>query len=81
MGIVDDRSVGNLVAGIALASTIASVLGCEHKSVELWLILEISMCVTAFLQLLGQSTLNFGDGKKSVKLSPGGWSGSCALSG
>jgi len=26
-----------------------------------------------FLQILGQSTLNFGEGKKSVELSPSGW--------
>jgi len=53
-----------------------SVLGCEHKSGE--------DCPTGrnyyvcnlffvfFLQLLGQSTLNFGEGKKSVELSPSG---------
>jgi len=52
------------------------VLGCEHKSGE--------DCPTGrnyyvcnlffvfFLQLLGQSTLNFGEGKKSVELSPSG---------
>jgi len=52
------------------------VLGCEHKSGE--------HCPTGrnyyvcnlffvfFLQLLGQSTLNFGEGKKSVELSPSG---------
>ena len=53
-----------------------AVLGCEHKSGE--------DCPTGrnyyvcnlffvfFLQLLGQSTLNFGEGKKSVELSPSG---------
>ena len=56
--------------------TVSTVLGCEHKSGE--------DCPTGrnyyvcnlffvfFLQLLGQSTLNFGEGKKSVELSPSG---------
>ena len=52
------------------------VLGCEHKSVEHCPICRnyyVCNCFFVFfLQLLGQSTLIFGEGKKSVELSPSG---------
>jgi len=52
------------------------VLGCEHKSVEHFPTRRnyyvCNRLFVFFLQLLGQSTLNFGEGKKSVELSPSG---------
>ena len=52
------------------------VLGCEHKSVEHFPTRRnyyvCNRFFVFFLQQLGQSTLNFGEGKKSVELSPSG---------
>ena len=60
----------------ACATPTMQVLGCEHKSVEHCPICRNYYVCNRFsassLQLLGQSTLIFGEGKKSVELSPSG---------